>query len=127
MSGGVACKCAERHEPIHYAPGLTYSHKGMEHPCVSRLWRVWQRNGNASCFNGYHWQYSDYSCITCVRCGAIWRTKAAYVVDLPDLNDAEKNIARGYAGHVAAMAERGRVPHGQHPLDGDKYETQAVA
>ena len=116
MSGGVACKCAERHEPLTYPGPIPGAGMGGRN-AVPRLWRVWQRNGNASAFNGYQWQYSDYSCLMCIRCGAIWRTKAGYVPHLPDLKDEEKNMSRGYAGHVAAMEERGRMPHGQHPLD----------
>lgn len=47
-------------------------------------WRVIQRNGNASAFNGYHWTPSDYSAVRCGDCGRVWRTRAAYVGDLPD-------------------------------------------
>jgi len=49
-------------------------------------WVVTVRNGNYSAFespkNGFH--YSDYSSVKCTKCGMIWRTKANYVVDLPD-------------------------------------------
>jgi hypothetical protein len=50
-------------------------------------WRVIQRNGNASAFNGYHWTPSDYSAVRCTLpdCRRVWRTKAAYVDQLPDL------------------------------------------
>jgi hypothetical protein len=49
-------------------------------------WRVVQRHGNASAFNGYHWTPSDYSCLRCTAegCGRVWRTKAAYVEGVPD-------------------------------------------
>jgi hypothetical protein len=47
-------------------------------------WYVLQRLGNASAFNGYHWTPSAYSCCKCATCGRVWRTKAAYVADLPD-------------------------------------------
>lgn len=49
-------------------------------------WEVLQRLGNASAFNGYHWTPSDYSSIHCRAggCGRVWRTKAAYVSQLPD-------------------------------------------
>lgn len=49
-------------------------------------WVVIQRNMNASAFNGYRPQYSDWSCLRCDSpgCGRVWRTKAAYVDNLPD-------------------------------------------
>jgi len=49
-------------------------------------WWVYQRNGNASAFSGYHWTYSDYSGVKCEypRCRRRWRTKAAYTNMLPD-------------------------------------------
>jgi hypothetical protein len=47
-------------------------------------WHVTQRNGNASAFNGYRWQYSDYSQIRCPLDGLTWRSKGRYVDDLPD-------------------------------------------
>ena len=48
---------------------------------------VIQRHGNASAFNGYRWQHSDYSSVICLApgCGEVWRTKAAYVEELPDV------------------------------------------
>ncbi len=52
-------------------------------------WRVVQREGNASAFNGYHWQRSDYSSVRCTVCGHIWRTKARYVKLLPDEETAK--------------------------------------
>lgn len=52
------------------------------------FWRVVARNSNHSAFNGYHKTFSDYSAILCVEklggCGAGWRTRAAYVYELPD-------------------------------------------
>jgi hypothetical protein len=51
-------------------------------------WAVVQRKGNASAFNGYHWQDSDYSQVICQAPGCqrgSWRTRAAYVDQLPDL------------------------------------------
>jgi hypothetical protein len=55
------------------------------------FWRVVQRNGNASAFNGYHWTLSDYSGVRCTHpdCGRFWRTKANYVRDLPDITPEE--------------------------------------
>ena len=67
MSQGLSCKCGEGRKPI---PG--------------RRWVVLQRNGNYSAFNGYHWTPSDYSAVQCHVCGAIWRTKADFVLSLPD-------------------------------------------
>lgn len=49
--------------------------------------RVLDRKCNYSAFNGYHRTRSDYSAIRCVETGAIWRTKAAYVDELPDETD----------------------------------------
>lgn len=54
---------------------------GREHRAS---WRVIQRHGNASAFSGYHWTPSDYSAVRCGDCGRVWRTKAAYVEDLPN-------------------------------------------
>lgn len=50
-------------------------------------WRVYQRNGNASAFNGCHWTPSDYSGLVCTvkGCRRRWRTKAAYVASTPSL------------------------------------------
>lgn len=49
-------------------------------------WVVLQREGNASAFNGYHWQRSAYSMVMCTLpgCDRAWRTRAAYVATLPD-------------------------------------------
>jgi hypothetical protein len=54
------------------------------------FWAVVQYHGNASAFNGYHWQHSDYSGITCNSCGRYWRTKAGYVEDLPSQEQYER-------------------------------------
>jgi hypothetical protein len=50
---------------------------------------VFTRKGNRSAFNGGRWQHSDYSEVWCVRknCRGMWRTKAAYVNELPDKKD----------------------------------------
>jgi len=47
---------------------------------------VLTRKGNFSAFNGYRWTPSAYSCVKCVRpgCPGMWRTKDAYVDNLPD-------------------------------------------
>ena len=59
-------------------------------PCKNKahrpFWVVVQRNYNMSAFNGYRKTYSEYSLVRCTFgwCRAAWRTKAAYVADLPD-------------------------------------------
>lgn len=47
-------------------------------------WVVDHRNCNHSAFNGYNETPSRWSQIRCIRCGAIWRSKAAYVDKLKD-------------------------------------------
>ena len=47
-------------------------------------WVVSTRHCNYSAFNGYHRTPSEYSGVTCPACPAVWRTKAAYVEQLPD-------------------------------------------
>ncbi len=50
-------------------------------------WVVVQRNYSEFVLNGYRRQASDYSRVQCTlgSCNADWRTKAAYVEDLPDM------------------------------------------
>lgn len=100
MSGGQACQCSEKREPIRVA-------ENSNRP--GRLWRVLQYRCNHSAFNGYHCTSSDYSSIQCLRCGSVWRTKAPYADSLPHRTDDERDISRGYAAHEAAMAARGRT------------------
>jgi hypothetical protein len=47
-------------------------------------WRVEVRKANYSAFNGYRRTPSAYSQLRCGHCGAVWRTKAAYVDKTPD-------------------------------------------
>ncbi|MFJ4703160.1 hypothetical protein ACIP5N_33920 [Streptomyces sp. NPDC088768] len=47
-------------------------------------WTVDVRRANHSAFNGYRRTSSPYSQVRCHICGAVWRTKAAYVDTLPD-------------------------------------------
>lgn len=49
-------------------------------------WVVVQRNYNQSAFSGYKKTHSEYSLVRCQvgGCRSAWRTKAAYVSDLPD-------------------------------------------
>ena len=105
MSGGAACKCSEAKEPLR-------ANISANRP--SRLWRVMQRTCNHSAFNGYHETWSAYSGLTCLRCGACWRTRASYVGLLADIHDDEKWICSGYAGHREAMERLGREPCGNH-------------
>ncbi len=67
MSSGPACCCSERREPL-----------------CSRRWVVRVRKANRSAFSGYHWTPSEWSEVKCLRCGALWRTRAAYVSELRD-------------------------------------------
>ena len=103
MSGGKACSCEEKREP------LTASADKPNRP--GRLWRVVQYRCNHSAFNGWKHTHSRYSAMTCLRCGAHWRTKAPYADALPKIAKDEHNISSGYAGHAAAMEARGRTPH----------------
>ena len=60
-------------------------------------WAVVQYRGNASAFNGYRWQPSDYSGIRCNACGRYWRTRAAYVDDLPSQEEYERTRGEAHA------------------------------
>lgn len=96
-----ACNCPERNEPV----------ARMHANRPGRLWRVIQRECNCSAFNGYAWRHSVYSALVCLRCGASWRTKAAYVViteDIGHLDDNERNIAPGIEGYAQKMEAWGR-------------------
>ncbi len=101
MSGGIACKCSERNEPL-------IAKEGTNRP--ARLWRVMQRYCNHSAFNGYHYTASDYSSICCLRCGAHWRTKASFVGMLRNSDENDANIRPGTAGYREAMEAAGRQP-----------------
>lgn len=103
MSGGIACNCSERYEP------LTVPEASNRPP---RLWRVTAYRCNHSAFNGYHKTPSRYSAIKCLRCGAHWRTKAPYADRLPAIAVDEVEISSGYTGHKAAMEARGRTACG---------------
>lgn len=67
MSGGTGCSCEERRKPVR-----------------ARRWIVYKRKHNTSAFNGYHRTPSAYSSVWCGACNRVWRTKAAYVDQLPD-------------------------------------------
>ncbi|MER7487973.1 hypothetical protein ABTY20_19105 [Streptomyces sp. NPDC126497] len=64
MSGGTSCKDRAAHRPS---------------------WRVLVRKANYSAFNGGRRTPSDYSELCCRACGAVWRTRAAYVDQTPDV------------------------------------------
>ncbi len=55
-----------------------------KNPAHRPAWRVVVRNGNYSAFSGGRFTPSDYSQVQCQICLITWRTKAAYVDDLPD-------------------------------------------
>ena len=76
MSGGTSCSCAQRKVPIN-----------------TRRWRVTQRFCNHSAFNGYAYTPSEWSAVYCLDCGANWRTKAGYVIDLPGHVESEWKAA----------------------------------
>ncbi|AXH50938.1 hypothetical protein CPT_Scapp_009 [Serratia phage Scapp] len=42
-------------------------------------WRIIDYRCNYSAFNGYRYTPSDYSSITCLKCGSVWRSKSSYV------------------------------------------------
>jgi len=67
MSVSFGCHCPERKKPVK-----------------ERNWVVLVRKANYSAFNGYKYTPSDYSEVYCRSCGAIGRTKAKYVDELPD-------------------------------------------
>jgi hypothetical protein len=100
MSGGYACRCSERDEPLIAQPGANRP---------ARLWRVMQRYCNHSAFSGYRYVPSRYSCIFCLRCGACWRTTASFVAYLADNTEDEINISPGRAGYQEAMIAAGRT------------------
>ena len=72
MSGGLRCRCGQRH-----------------------AWRVAVRRGNYSAFSGGRFTPSAYSELWCCRplggCGAVWRTSADYVNRTPDLKPGDES------------------------------------
>ena len=67
MSVSFSCHCEERKKAI-----------------AERNWLVIDRNCNHSAFNGYRYEWSEYSLVHCRTCGALGRTKAEYVDSLKD-------------------------------------------
>jgi hypothetical protein len=95
------CTCTESREPIADVVATR----------PPRLWRVEVRCANYSAFNGYAHTPSDYSQVRCLRCGNVWRTKAGYVNQLPDIADVERYVWSGYAVHAGVMRALGREPY----------------
>jgi hypothetical protein len=75
MSGTYACP-ASRTRPGPLGPA---------HRHVVTVWRA-----NYSAFSGYRWTSSAYSEVWCIDTHQVWRTKAAYVDDLPDATPDDK-------------------------------------
>ena len=71
MSVSFGCHCAERKKPVE-----------------DRNWVVLCRNFRCSAFDGYRVMYSDYSEVQCLTCHATGRTKAAFVMELKDYEQA---------------------------------------
>jgi hypothetical protein len=60
-------------------------------------WHVTQRKCNFSAFNGYRYSRSDYSQVRCPIDGKTWRSKGAYVDELPDApSDWNREAPRRY-------------------------------
>jgi hypothetical protein len=55
-------------------------------------WRVRDYKCNYSAFNGYHQTRSDYSSVSCLKCGHWWRTKAHYVDGLKTYDAKEEAV-----------------------------------
>jgi hypothetical protein len=106
MSRGTICRWGEHEEAVNVVYLRSYR--------SGRLWRVLQRECNHSSFSGGHYTSSEWSAVACLRCGAVWRTRAAYVSQLRDIEDSERFVSVGYDGHVAAMKALGRTPHPNH-------------
>lgn len=78
----------------------------------SHEWVVVTRRGNYSAFSGYHFTRSAYSEVRCLDCGSRWRTKAAYVAALKDLNwmaAEEEHCRRAYVQRVDGVFIRKSV------------------
>jgi len=67
--------------PRIYEPPRKYACTDKAHKTT---WDVVVRYGNYSAFNGYRFTPSDYSLVRCNTCGVHWRTRGAYVAELPD-------------------------------------------
>jgi len=72
MSDPFDCHCEERRRPPR-----------------ERNWVVYQRYCHHSAFSGYRRTPSEWSTVKCLSCGAVGRTKAAYVAQLRDAEPGE--------------------------------------
>ena len=72
MSVSFGCRCPERRKPVG-----------------ERRWVVVMRQCHYSTFSGRRYTPSDWSLIRCLNCGAVGRTKAAYVAELRNATEAE--------------------------------------
>lgn len=84
MSGGYACTCVKPTKargPIR----LGYNLEGWQR----EHWEVIHRRCNHSAFNGHRRTNSLYSSVHCKKCGHVWRTKAHYVMGLPDRSTSQ--------------------------------------
>jgi hypothetical protein len=59
--------------------------------CDRSYLRVHLRRHNRSAFNGYRLTPSPYSGVVCMNCWHTFRSKAAYVDELPNMTKAEEN------------------------------------
>jgi hypothetical protein len=75
-ASGTGCTCGR----------LPYSMHWLAH------WVVVRYHCNYSAFNGYHYTPSDYSLVSCLKCGHHWRTKAKYVDRLYKLTDLDRRL-----------------------------------
>jgi hypothetical protein len=75
MGMPFSCHCPERKKPTK-----------------ERAWVVVTRNRHFSTFSTLRncgGTYTPYSFVKCLACGAVGRTKAAYVLELKDAKEAE--------------------------------------
>ncbi len=110
MSGGTACHCAEREEPLRQVGNRP-----------ARMWRILQYRCNHSAFNGYRDTPSEWSSLFCLRCHAVWRTKAAYADALPLATPEDRQRPSAHTTemdgedvsrvHAEYMRENGRDPY----------------
>lgn len=71
------------------APPAKHPRRGKD--CNAKIgeWRVLDRHCNYSAFNGNNYTPSLYSACKCMKCKAVWRTKADYVAQIADATPRE--------------------------------------